>query len=98
MCIEEYSDFITKLEFSDLPAQVVKKAKCTLLDFLAAALAGFHKGHIGHIVLDFLRSKKGIRESTVIGSGDRLACDDAALANGVFGHSVELDDGYWRLA
>jgi len=94
MCIEEYSDFITELEFNDLPDQVVKKAKCTLLDFLAAALAGFHKGHMGHIVLDFLRNKKGIRESTVIGSGDRLPCDDAALANGVFAHSVELDDGY----
>jgi 2-methylcitrate dehydratase PrpD len=92
--IEKYSDFITELKFNDLPDRVVKKAKCTLLDFLAAALAGFHKGHIGHIVLDFLRNKKAIRESTVIGSGDRLACDDAALANGVFAHSVELDDGY----
>ncbi|MCK4411226.1 hypothetical protein KAV67_02985, partial [Candidatus Bipolaricaulota bacterium] len=61
MYIEEYGEFITELEFNDLPDQVVKKTKCTLLDFFAAALAGFHKGHIGHIVLDFLRNKKGIR-------------------------------------
>lgn len=94
MYVEQHADFITKLEFDDLPPEVVRKAKCTLLDFLAAGLAGFHKGHMGHMVLDFLRRKRGIPESTVIGSGDGLACDDAAWANGVFAHSVELDDGY----
>ncbi len=94
MFVEEYSDFIARLQFENLPDRVVKKAKSTLLDFLAAGLAGFHKGHIGHIVLNYLRQKKGTRECTIIGSGDRLACDDAAFANGVFAHSVELDDGY----
>lgn len=94
MCIEEYSNFITRLEFNDLPDQVVEKAKRTLLDFLAATLAGFHKGRIGHLVLDYLRHKQGLRECTIIGSGDKLPCDDAALINGIFAHSVELDDGY----
>lgn len=85
------SEFISKTSYDDLPLQIVLQAKRCILDFLGVALAGSvtQTAKILSEVLD----KDYRRESTLLGTGKKLSCLNAALINGSAAHALELDDG-----
>jgi 2-methylcitrate dehydratase PrpD len=85
------ADFITNTSYDDLPKEVVEHAKASILDWLGVALAGSLEPPAS-IINSIVDEIGGREQSTVIGTRTKTSCVNAALANGIFGHTVELDD------
>jgi 2-methylcitrate dehydratase PrpD len=92
MITRDIAIFIGSVNYQDLPLEVIEQAKLCFLDFLGVALRG-SSSKSGQIIRDIIPSGD---KSTVIG-GSSSHPPDAALANGVSAHCLDLDDGH-RLA
>jgi 2-methylcitrate dehydratase PrpD len=89
MISSQFTEFIHSTSYGELPAEVVEKAKLCFIDFLGVSLRGSGT-ESGVAVIDILNNGQ---ESTVIGHGKASALE-ASLANGIFAHALELDDGH----
>jgi 2-methylcitrate dehydratase PrpD len=85
------ADFCADLDFEDLRKGVVDKAKECFLDWLGSAIGGSNLSP-ATIVTDIVRNLGGEPESTVVNRLWRTSCVNAALANGIMSHILELDD------
>lgn len=88
----KFSKLIKSTSYDQLPESVTQKAKECFTDFLGVALRG-SETESGKAIKKIIKSDG---ESTIIGHG-RSSAIEAGLANGVFTHSLDLDDGH-RLA
>ncbi|MBI4330148.1 MAG: MmgE/PrpD family protein [Chloroflexi bacterium] len=83
---------VAQVQYEDLPAEVVAKAKQLILDQLGCELACSTEPW-SKIVYDYTVDNNGAKEeSTVVTYGLRTRAEDAALVNGTFGHGFEIDD------
>ena len=87
----ELAEFLERTRFDDIPENVREHTKLCILDWLGAALAGSVE-RPGKISRSLVRELGGKPESTIVGAGWKSNCANAALANGISGHTVELDD------
>ena len=87
----ELAEFLVRTKFEDIAGNVLQHAKLCILDWLGASLAGSVETP-GKIVRSLIRELGGKKESTIIGSHAKTSCLNAALANGISGHTLELDD------
>src|SRR5512136_945303 len=93
---EELSHFTASLTFEDLSEDVVHKTKQMLLDTLGCALGGY-LNEPSRITRAMLREQGGCPESTIIGSGEKTSCANAALANCVMVRYLDFCDIYANL-
>lgn len=86
------AEFIVRLNYRSLPAEVVAKAKSCLMDTIGAALAGSKtpEAAIAKRLALKLHQKK---EATLFTGKSKVGVLEAALANGMMAHALELDDG-----
>lgn len=91
---ERLADFIRKIEYNQLSKDVIDAAKESFVDFLAVSIAGYRKGQLSQLIIDYLLQIGGREESTILGVEKKVPSVNAALANGVSGHSMDLDDGH----
>jgi 2-methylcitrate dehydratase PrpD len=89
MITEKLARIVVDTDYDKLPEEVISRAKQCFIDFLGVALAG-SKIPSSIAVKNLFRSSEG---SSVLGS-DNVSCMDASLVNGVFAHSLDLDDGH----
>jgi len=82
--------FITGSRYENLPEEVVKEAKRTLLDSIGCALGGIATEK-GKIAVALAKRLGGREESSLIGLGDRVSCANAAFANGELVNSLDYD-------
>jgi 2-methylcitrate dehydratase PrpD len=87
----DLADFVVGTGYDNLPKEVIEHAKVCILDWLGAALAGSLEPP-ANIITSIIEKIGGKEESTIIGTHAKTSCVNAALANGIFGHAVELDD------
>jgi 2-methylcitrate dehydratase PrpD len=85
----KFAEFILSTSYDQLPDSVIEKARECFTDFLGVALVGSGT-RSGEAVKNIINPGG---ESTVIGHGISSAME-AGLANGVFAHSMDLDDGH----
>jgi len=87
------SNFIVETRFEDLPAEVLKMVKNSVLDTLGCGIAGFtiEKDALKPI-FTLVKEMEGSREAIIIVDGLKTNCLLAALANGSFIHSIDFDD------
>jgi 2-methylcitrate dehydratase PrpD len=86
----QLAGFAARARFADLPPKVVVDTRRAVLDWLGSALAG--AGEPPARMAQRVVSRLGRSdEATVFGAG-RAAAANAALANGVASHILELDD------
>jgi len=94
---QELAEFVCRLKYTDLPKEVIDKAKELVLDQLGVQLACSTLPW-SKIVYDYIKDIKessGIRgESTIVNYGLKTTAEDAAFANASFGHGFEIDDIY----
>lgn len=91
---EKYADFVTSLRFSDLSGEVVQRAKVSVLDLVGVTLAGSDMP-FPRAARDYLSGLGGKPEATMIRTGGRkFPAPAAALANGISGHALDMDDGH----
>jgi len=95
--LDELVAFLGGVEWSDIPADVQKRAALVLCDDLGAIVAA--RGEPEVIALhDGVAASAGTAEATVFNArGHRLDRYSAALANGCAGDWAELDEGYRRV-
>ncbi len=86
--------YIARAPRRALPAAVVERAKHHLLDTLSAMVSGSQLLP-GRKAIEFAAAQGGTPEACVIGSGLVTTAVNAALANGMHGHSDETDDTYY---
>ncbi|MGZ5127058.1 MAG: MmgE/PrpD family protein [Burkholderiales bacterium] len=84
------AEFVTSLDYSDIPADVVEKAKACIIDTIAASVYGAQLPW-SKIIIEYVRRTSAPGHSSVLGTDLRVRAPFAALANGALSHSFELD-------
>jgi 2-methylcitrate dehydratase PrpD len=79
------------LHWRDLPSDVEHLIKACVLDFLGVSIAAANNLAIRRL-RDYTLQKGGSRQSTLIGTADRVAAEDASLVNGAIGHMLDISD------
>jgi 2-methylcitrate dehydratase PrpD len=80
---------IMEISYEKIPADVIYKAKLCFLDFLGVSLRGSKNPNCESIQQIF-NSKE---EATILGH-KMASSTDSAFCNGIFAHSMDLDDGH----
>jgi 2-methylcitrate dehydratase PrpD len=88
---EKMADFISDLNFGDIPGDVVEKTKQLVLDTLGVGLAAVDENFTKDI-LDVAKGMGGTAESSVWGKSVKLPAANAALVNGTMAHGLDFDD------
>ena len=93
------ADFVVSTSAGDIPADVARLGKRSVLDGIGLAFAGA-ASETGRIVRRYLASLSFASDggSTVIGGGMRLPARFAAFANGISIHADDYDDTQLALA
>ena len=79
------------LSFEQLPAPVIHEAKRRVMDIMACAVGGFDS-RPSRVMQEVAKELGGSAESTIVGSGFKTSCLNAALANGVMVRFTEAMD------
>jgi 2-methylcitrate dehydratase PrpD len=88
---KKVAEFCRGLRLSDVPADVVAKAKLVLLDTLGIALASSTMD-FGRMAMRVAEKLGGSPGSRLIGSAGKVASANAVLANGTLAHGLDYDD------
>jgi 2-methylcitrate dehydratase PrpD len=91
---ELLAGFCSRLEYADIPADVIARTKLCILDSIGTMLAGATT-ELGASVYRAATSFETSAISTVLGFGTRSSPTAAALVNGTLSEIFELQDG-WR--
>jgi 2-methylcitrate dehydratase PrpD len=87
------AEYVSQTSFSQLPKEVVQKAKGIVLDTLGCAIAGYTlASHEFRWIYAPVKEMGGNPESTVWLAGMKTSCPQAALVNGTLVHTVDFDD------
>lgn len=83
---------IDKIAKREVPAEVMERAKRSLLDYLAVTCAGaaFQKEKLNRY-FDFSQPERG--DFKVIGTAKNLVLKEAVFLNGLNAHALDFDDG-----
>jgi 2-methylcitrate dehydratase PrpD len=88
----QFADRLTAFRLRDVPAEVVAHTKLILLDTLGAMLAASNPKYAApRILVDFTRRLGGTSESSIVGHGFKSSCVNAALVNGTFGYTCDIE-------
>ena len=83
--------FCASLRYEELPSPVVAHVKRILLDSLGTALAATTLGAGCREVIEVMSSAGGKAQSTILGTGKKVAAPHAAFANGALTHALNYD-------
>jgi 2-methylcitrate dehydratase PrpD len=87
---QSLAEFVTSLDYDDIPAEVVEKAKACVIDTLAATIYGAQLPW-SKIIIEYVRRTSAPGHSAILGTDVLVRAPFAALANGALAHSFELD-------
>ena len=92
---ERIAERCAALSYTDLAPLDVDAAKRCILDYLAAATAGYRINEpFNHALYRIASMGQDRPESTVLMYGAQLSSADAAFMNGALAHGADMDDGY----
>jgi 2-methylcitrate dehydratase len=92
---QELAQHTERFAYEHLSDQEVHAAKRVLIDMLACAV-GAYDSDTGKILRCLVEEQGGSQESTVIGTGVKVPCANAALANGGMTRYLDYNDTYFR--
>src|SRR6202034_907770 len=86
----QLAEFVSSMSFEDLPDPIVSRALDLIIDQIGVQI-GCCTLPWARAVFDSVANRQG-GEATIVRYGQRVTIGEAALVNGTFGHSFELDD------
>jgi 2-methylcitrate dehydratase PrpD len=89
---EKVAKFIVDFDYEAIPPKGIEQVKASIIDSIGTALLGC-KEPVGNIVTHFVESTGGEQQARLWGGGTRTSLSNATLANGVFIHATDYDDG-----
>jgi len=87
------ADYALKVRYEDLPAEVVRTAKRTIIDTIGCAIGGYEAGP-SQIALKLARNVSATPGATVFCGGFKSSHELAVFANGVMIRYLDFNDGY----
>lgn len=97
--IEILSVFAEKLQYEQLPDEVIEQTKKYILDYYAASCAGYKINKIfNKAVLKVIRDFGGNEQATVLFENRKYPVQEAAFINAVYAHGADMDDGNKKAA
>ena len=90
---ETLADYAVRLRYEDLPADVVRTVKRTILDTIGCAIGGYQAGP-SRIAIKLAAGVSATPGATVICSGIKTSHELAVFANGVMIRYLDFNDGY----
>lgn len=87
----QLSRHVCQFSFDKLNPATIKAVRRLLLDYVGVAIAG-SQTESGRIARDFAASIGGHEQATLFGGAGKVPAMQAAFANAISSHSVELDD------
>ena len=87
------ADYAVKLRYEDLPPDVVRTVKRTILDTIGCAIGGYEAGP-SQIAVKLAAGVTATPGATVFCSGIKTSLDRAVFANGVMIRYLDFNDGY----
>jgi len=91
-CTRRLAEFCAGVSFSQLPPEVVHKAKLCILDFIANVYGSLELGAVRNVA-SYIRSLGGPEVASALGCGFRTGAHNAAFLNGTAGEAIEAQDG-----
>jgi 2-methylcitrate dehydratase len=91
----QIAEFAIKLNYEDLPKEVVNEVKRYLYDSIGCAYGGYHTKDV-KILHDIYTEMAGKREATVIGYGNKIPAVNATLVNSLMIRALDFNDIYWK--
>ena len=85
--------YALNLKYEDLPAEVVRTARRTILDTIGCAIGGYRAGP-SQIAVKLAGNVTAKTPATVLCAGFKTSPDLAAFANGVMIRFLDFNDGY----
>jgi 2-methylcitrate dehydratase PrpD len=92
---EKWANFLANCTYDDLPAEVILQTKIHTLDTIGCTLGGYALDW-GKKVTAVGRDLGGKPEATVLGSGDKLHCANAAYVNGKMSNILDMDETLYQ--
>lgn len=86
-------DFVVGTNFNHLPSDVVTQAKRIILDTLGCGIGGYTLDR-GKVAIDLARDLGGKPEATILVTGDKVSCANAAFANGDLFNALDADETF----
>lgn len=87
----QLASYFSKLEYDQLPQEVVEKAKENIIDTLAGAIPAVKVPDVKGIT-DAMKEYDSQNDCTLWGTNRRASVFSAALINGTAAHALEMDD------
>ncbi|MBI4333869.1 MAG: MmgE/PrpD family protein [Chloroflexi bacterium] len=87
-----FADHVANIRFEDIPADVVRIARMSVLDSLGVTLAATTLWPGARELVEFVKEGGGKEESTIVGFGGRVPSWMAAFANSTIAHFLDYDD------
>jgi 2-methylcitrate dehydratase PrpD len=88
---QQLSRYFIKMDYNRVPEATRHAVKRLLLDYLGVAIAG-SQTESGIVARKFAMVQGGATEADLIGDSGRVPMAQAAFANAISSHSIELDD------
>jgi 2-methylcitrate dehydratase PrpD len=88
---ETMAKYAANLKYKDIPKDTIDIVKVLILDYISCAYGGVQT-ESGRIAAEFAREFAEKGKCTVIGYGYKSVPYNAAFANAILSHSIELDD------
>lgn len=88
---EELSEFLVRISYDDLPADLIKMARNAMIDSHAAILSGYGED-VSDLSYQWVSEQSGASHSTILGYNLKTTVSLAAFMHGIMGHSIDYDD------
>jgi 2-methylcitrate dehydratase len=89
--LEDVGGWVAKLTYEDLSPEAIHRAKQVLLDTLGCALGGLNAEPV-RMARQVAEVEGGKPQSTVIGVGSKVSCEQAAFLNGMALRYLDYND------
>jgi len=91
--IQTVVKYVRELNYEEVPPAITQKTKDLILDTIGVMLAA-SRYQAAKIAMDIVREEGGNPKSSIMGGNFKTAISHAALANGIMGHDMELDESF----
>jgi len=88
--VEGLGEFVSRVQFNDLPKYVVHEMKRVIMDSIGCGIAG-HMAEKGKIAAELAKKLSGLHEATILGTEEKGSCAHAAFANGELINALDYD-------
>lgn len=89
-----YADFILNTHYEQLESEIIQQVKKLILDLIGVSLAGYQSMEFPRTVVQYMESLGGSPESIIFQTKKRFPAINAAFANAICAHAIDMDDGH----